>query len=138
MNNEQGAQAPLHLVVWLDHRQARIFNLTRQGAQETLVRSPDPGKGHVHHHAGTYGAGHNPLVREFMEDVSAGIGGAERILILGPGQARHELKSFLELHRPRQAGRVLGNEAMDHGSHAEIVSFARHFFARADRMAAQR
>ena len=128
----------LHLAVWLDHRLARIFSLTRQGAQEMLVRSPDAGKGHVHHHAGTQGAGHNSLVREFMEDVSAGIGEAENILILGPGQARHELKSFLDTHRPHQAGRVIGNEAMDHAGASEIVSFARRCFARADRMAAQR
>ena len=129
---------PLHLVVWLDHRLARVFTLTRDSAQEILIHSPDPGKGHVHHHAGTPGHGHNSLVPEFMESISRAIGNAEQILLLGPAQARHELKAFLDLHKPNQSKRICGNESLDSGSEAQIVGLARQFFARADRMAITR
>jgi hypothetical protein len=131
-----GAQAgtPRHLVVWLDHRLAQLYAMTHDAFQEVLVHNSDTGEGHIHHHAGSVGAGHVALGRAFLENISDAIGTAQEILILGPSGAKTALKTFLDSHKPHQAGNVIAVEPMDHASGGEIVAFARHFFARADRM----
>lgn len=131
-----GAQAgtPLHLVVWLDHQVARLYALTHDAFQETLVHNSDTGQGHIHHHAGSVGAGHVALNRAFLEKISDAIGAAQEILLLGPSGAKTALKTFLDSHKPHQAGNVVAVEPMDHASDGEIVAFARRFFTQADRM----
>jgi hypothetical protein len=125
---------PRHLVVWLDHRLAQLYALTHDAFQEVFVHNGDTGEGHIHHHAGSVGAGHAALGRVFLENISDAIGTAQEILILGPAGAKTALKTFLDSHKPHQAGNVVAVEPMDHASGGEIVAFARHFFARADRM----
>ncbi len=129
-----GAGMPLHLVVWLDHRQARLYALTHDAFQETQVHNSDAGEGHIHHHAGSVGAGHVALGRAFLDKISDAIGAAQEILIVGPSGAKTALKTFLDSHKPHQAGNVVAVEPMDHASDGEIVAFARRFFERADRM----
>jgi hypothetical protein len=126
--------APFHMVVWIDHQVARLFALTQDAFQETPIHNSDTGHGHVHHHAGTGGAGHVALDRTFLDNISEAIGGAQEILIVGPAGAKTALKSFLDDHKPLQAANVMGVEAMDHASDGQIAAFARHFFERADRM----
>jgi hypothetical protein len=126
--------APYHMAVWIDHQVARLFALTHDAFQETLIHDNDTGHGHVHHHAGTAGPGHVPLSRTFLEKISEAIGTAREILIAGPAEAKTELKAFLDEHKPHQAANVVGVEAMDHASDGQIVAFARHFFRGADRM----
>lgn len=131
MTHAEGAH---HLVVWLDHQLARLYILTRETSRCTLVRSKDAGRGHIHHHAGTPGAGHAPIDQKFLEEISAAIGPAREILIIGPSTAKNALKSFLTRRKPAQAVNVLGVATVDHGSDEQIVAFARQFFSRADRL----
>jgi len=126
--------APFHMVVWLDHQVARLYGLAHDAVQEIVVHNADAGKGHVHHHAGSVGSGHVALDKVFLENISAAIGEAQEILIVGPAAAKTALKSFLDQHKPLQAQRVMGVEAMDHASAAEITAFARRFFSPLDRM----
>jgi hypothetical protein len=128
------AGTPLHLVVWLDHQVARLYALTHDAFRETRVHNQDTGEGHIHHHAGSVGAGHVDLGRAFLEKISDTIGAAQEILILGPSGAKTALKTFLDSHKPHQAERIVAVKPMDHASGGEIVDFARRFFARADRM----
>jgi len=125
---------PRHLVIWLDHRLARLYALTHDAIQETLVHNSDTGEGHIHHHAGSVGAGHVALARAYLEKISDAIGAVPEILIVGPSGAKTALKSFLDSHKPRQAGNVVAVEPMDHASDGEIVAYARRLFARSDRM----
>lgn len=127
---------PPHLAVWIDHKSARLIRVYRDRADESVVHNPDPGgHGHVHHHSGTPANGHAPMAKSFLEEISGAIGTAEEILILGPVEARHALRTFLEQHRPAQARHVMADEALDPGETAQIAAHARQFFRRADRMA---
>jgi hypothetical protein len=123
-----------HLVVWLDHRLARLYALAHDAVRETQIHNSDSDEGHIHHHAGSVGAGHVALGRPFLEKISDAIDGAQEILIVGPSGAKTALKTFLDSHKPSQAGNVVAVEPMDHASDGEIVAFGRHFFARADCM----
>jgi len=127
-----------HMVVWVDHQVAKLYGLTRHSVDKIEIHAPDAGRGHIHHHAGTPGPGHHAADKTFLENISAAMGEAQEVLIVGPAEAKHALKSFLEERHPGVAARVMGVEAMDHAGDAEIISAARLFFAKADRMAPAR
>ena len=127
---------PPHLAVWVDHNSARLIWLYRDRSVETMIHNHEAGaSGHVHHHRGTPANGHAPLTKAFLESVSEAIGAAEEILILGPVEARHALRSFLERHKPIQARHVMGDETLDHGETAKVAARARQFFLHVDLMA---
>lgn len=134
MNRAQ-AKTPFHCLVWLDHRQARIYTVSEHDLTElALVHAPDHGRGHIHHRAGTIGPGHEAPNAEFLKAVVTALQDPEEILIVGPGQAKHALKQHIAAKRADLDGRILGVETLeradDHGLHA----FAHRFFRRADRM----
>jgi hypothetical protein len=124
-----------HMAIWLDYRTARIYGITRQMVYKTVIEAPDDDQGHVHHHAGTPGSGHHAVDTGFLQSISAAMEGSREVLLLGPADAKHALKSYLLRHRPQQAAHVMGIEPMDHAGDAEIIAAARRFFARADRIA---
>lgn len=121
-----------HLVVWLDHRLARIYVLSRGPVHE--CHNSETGEGHVHHHADAIGSGHIALNERYLESISDAISNAREILIVGPADAKTALKSFLERRKPLQAANIVAVEPLDHISDGQILTYAREFFARADRM----
>jgi len=53
----------------------------------------------------------------------------DRVLLVGPGVAKNHFVSYLEEHHQKKlANRIVGTEAMDHPSDAQIVAFARKYF----------
>ncbi len=126
--------APYHLVVWLDHQTARLYEVTRESARETALLRCDIGAGAIHHKAGTTGSGHTHLKKQFLERISVAIGESSEILLVGPAQAKTQLQTFLELHSPRQAARIVGVEAMGPANSGKIFAVALPLFSHADRM----
>ena len=47
-----------HAVVWIDHREAYIYEIGTEGVNELHIKSPDH-EGHIHHKAGSVGSGHS-------------------------------------------------------------------------------
>ena len=125
-----------HAAIWIDHRMAQIYGLSRDAGTRTYIKSH--AARHIHHKAGSIGSGHPHDPPEYFRQIAAAIGDAREILILGPGQTKIELKTFLDSHNPAVAERVLAVEPFDHESEDEIIAFARKFFAHADRMTPQR
>jgi hypothetical protein len=123
-----------HAAVWLNHRGARIYGLTRHMVFKTEIDAPNTGLGHIHHHAGTPGPGHVAIDRTFLAKISAALGDTREVLLMGPADAKHALRSFLQQNRPEQATHVMGVEPIGNVSDAEIVQSARRFFAQFDRM----
>ncbi len=124
-----------HAVVWLDHREARIFAFGGGDVQFQRVRSEQPGR--VHHKAGSIGAGHATADPDYLAAIAKALGPAREILLTGPAEAKTELTHWLEKHAPDVAERILGVETLDRFTDGEIVAFARRFFAREDRMKPQ-
>ncbi len=124
-----------HLAIWIDRQSAHLRAFTAAGVQESIIRcSRAHDDGHSHHKSGTAGSGHAGIHHDFLKHVANAIGKAQEILIVGPADAKTALKTFLDLHMPDLAARVVGVEAMAHASGAEIDAFARRFFTHTDQL----
>jgi hypothetical protein len=121
------SSAPSHLAVWIDHRNARLIPLARNGG-ETIIHNRTAASGNIHHKAGTAGAGHDAIDHTYLHDVVAALGEAQEILILGPADAKIVLRNYMDCHA--LARRVLGVEAMGHATEGEIRVFAAEYFLR--------
>ena len=127
--------APFHQMVWIDHRSATLYEVTHHDLKElAVIHAPDQGRGHIHHRAGTMGSGHARISPEFLQRVTTALAGAQRILIVGPADAKFALKHHIGLHAPSLDEHIIGVEAMDKCGHGELQAFATLFFRQADRM----
>jgi stalled ribosome rescue protein Dom34 len=122
-----------HVVVWIDHREAKIFQFNATDVDHTTVRSSHPDQ-HIHHKANAGDSGHAPVDSEFFKRVAQAIAQAGAILITGPANAKTELVSYIKKAQPHLAERISGVEALDHPSDGALVALARTFFKADDRM----
>ena len=118
------------VALWIDHRQAVIAGVA--GETEDLTRILSGLEKHTRFSAAEGGAedardrrfeGH---LHQFYDKVIAAIRDARSILILGPGEARHEVEKRL-----RDAGlgkSVVGVEAADKMTDPQIAAVARRRF----------
>ena len=118
------------VALWIDHRQAVIAAVT--GETEDLTRIVSGMEKHVRFSAGEGGAedsrdkrfeGH---LHQYYDKVIASVRDARSILILGPGEAKHELEKRL-----RDAGlgkAIVGVETADKMTDPQIAAAARQRF----------
>jgi stalled ribosome rescue protein Dom34 len=124
-----------HAVVWIDHREAKVYHLDAHEAVEGKVHATDR-HAHLHHKANEVGSGHAPIDRHFLKSVADSIVDARSILIVGPGNARKELADYIASEAPALSSRIAAVQAADHPSDGELVALARKFFKANDRMRA--
>ena len=120
-----------HAVVWIDHKQARIFHFNVDEADRTVVRD------HVVRdiHPQEKRTGHRiHQNKPFFEDVAKAIADAGAILIVGPAEEKDEFARFLAEKHPAIRMHVEGVERADHPSDGELIDFARRYAKAADRM----
>jgi len=122
-----------HAVVWIDHREARVFHFGPSDV-ERLVLHPHHPTGHIHHKAGSIGSGHAAADHEYLHATAAAIADAGDVLITGPSKAKAELMKHIHHHDPRLMKIIVGVETVDHPSDAQLVAYARKYFKAADRM----
>ncbi len=122
-----------HAVVWIDHRQAKIFFLTRDNADEMKLGSSKHFD-QAHKHAGTVDGSRTPVDQKFLHGVVEALKPAHEWLFIGPGSAKDELAKHVKHHDHTLADRLIGVEASDHPTDGQIVAFARKYFKAADRM----
>jgi stalled ribosome rescue protein Dom34 len=125
-----------HAIVWIDHREAKIFHINATEVDRLVVHPHDPTK-HLHHKANSIGSGNAPLDHEFFESVADAISDAKEILITGPSSAKSELVAHITHHHPELARRILGVETIDHPSDGALIAIARIHFKAKDRMRPQ-
>ena len=125
-----------HAVVWIDHSSARLFNFSKEEADEKVLR-PHNRHEHIHHKAGSIGAGKKEADKEFLHAVGKALEPAKAILIVGPGAAKLELMRHLERHDPAVAEKVVGIDTANHPTDRQIVAYARHYFEGADHLTPQ-
>ena len=122
-----------HAVVWIDHREARIFhfNLTEV---DSLILHPDHPAKHIHHKANSIGSGHAAVDHDYLQAVAEALADAGAILITGPASAKTELVDHICRHDARLSTIIAGVETVDHPSDAQLVAHARQYLKAADRM----
>jgi hypothetical protein len=129
--------------VWIDHKQAVIVFVTKQGEKvekiasnvEKQVRSLGGSRSSTPYNHQDVAAG-NRLARKRMghlhsyyNDVLACLRNAEAILILGPGEAKTEFQKHVESKRLRD--RIVAVEPAEKMTQAQLVAKTRqHFFPR--------
>src|SRR5579859_5478811 len=82
---------PKQAVVWIDHDEAHILHFDADASKELTVRSKHR-KSHLHHRSGQVGAGRAPMDHRFYEETGKALIDAEKILIVGPANAKSELQ----------------------------------------------
>lgn len=122
-----------HAVVWIDHDQAHVIHFNPDQAEELVVRSRHH-NGHLHHKRGETGAGRAPEDRHYFEQVETALAGAKEILIVGPANAKNELKKHMEQHAKALAACIVGLESIDHPTDGQLLKHAKKYFKAADRM----
>jgi stalled ribosome rescue protein Dom34 len=122
-----------HAVVWVDHREARIFLLDRKGFKRATV-STELRHHQTHNKAGTIEGKRTSPDQSYYQEIVTALEPAAEWLIFGPGSARDELASYVRSHDLQLSERVIGVESADHPTDREIVARARTFFKAADRM----
>ncbi len=118
---------PTHAVVWLDHREAKVFLITADDVERERIKAHAPHR-QVHHKANEIGSGHAAPDKAFYTDVTKALADAGEVLIIGPASAKTELASHIRAHAPDIAKRIVAVEAADHPSDNEIVAYAKRHF----------
>ena len=124
-----------HAVVWLDHRDAKVFHITTADASERDVHATNSSQHQAAGHKDRGKSGKRPPVdKDYFEGIAGALGGAKEILVMGPAEAKTEFMTFVESHHKDMKSRVIGVEAAGHMSDHQIVEHARKFFKKEDRM----
>jgi stalled ribosome rescue protein Dom34 len=124
-----------HAVVWIDHKQARIFHFSADEADTTVIR-PDHSVRDIHR--GEKRTGRRVAEdRKYFEAVAQAIADAGAILILGPSEEKHELAKFVAEKHPTIKAHIEGVESSDHPTDGELLDHARRYVKAADRMRPQ-
>ena len=123
-------QEHYHAVVWIDHRQARVFHFNAEDADKVVVHPHRPIRD-IHNKPK---GGHDREETAYLEEVTKAIGGAGAILVVGPAGEKNELVKHVERVHPQMKVRIEGVESADHPSDGELVAHARRFLKSADRL----
>ena len=99
--------APLHSIVWVDHREAKLFNVLGSEHGDVVIHSHTSVQ-RLHRQA-SKDPGRAADV-EFFRRIGTALNHTRGVLITGPGNARFELQRYIEEHRPDLAPRVSETE----------------------------
>lgn len=122
-----------HVVVWLDHAEARIFHIHPDRVDEASLSAPTH---HQHKHPkGAEGAKDHPDdAKRFFHNVAQVLAGNEEILVVGPSTAKLEFIRHVHKHNKELEQKIVGVETVDHPTAGQLVAYARKYFVAADRM----
>jgi len=126
-----------HAVVWIDHREARVFHFSPSEVERLVVHPEHPTK-HIHHKANSIGSGHAAADHDYLHAVVEAIADAGAVLVTGPANAKTELIKHIHQHDPNVMKAISGVETVDHPSDGSLVAYARKYFAAVDRMQPQK
>lgn len=130
-----------HLLVVLDHQEARVYLTEVHGAVPVRIVPYDPhgyGK-HLHSaHEWTDGK-RQPERKSFYEAIAKTLRGAEQVLLFGSGTGRssamEQLLADLKDHHSDLAKKVIGSVVVDahHTTENQLLAKAKEFYAEFNR-----
>ena len=117
-----------HAIVWIDHREAKVYRFTRDDESEVQVNSHTSLQ-RLHHRRGGWEAGGNLQDdSEFFRRVAETLGETAGIVVTGPGNAKSAFKSYMDHLRPNLASQVFTVEAIDHPDEESLLALGREHF----------
>lgn len=136
MTQTTGQKPHFHAVVWMDHREARVFHFNPEDAARIVIH-PDKPNRHLHHKSGSIGSGHAAADQAFLHAVGEAVADAGEVLVVGPSSCKTEFVTYAKQHAPHVAKRIVGVETVDHPSDGQLLAFARRYFNITDKMRPQ-
>jgi len=114
-------------LVWIDHQEARIFDVAAEKPAATVVSAP---KHQFHRHPKGPSSEHNHPsdAAHFFGDVTRALEGTRQILLVGPSSAKLQFLRFLGNHHPAVEARVVGIETVDHPTDGQLLAHAKSYF----------
>lgn len=120
---------PRYIAIWIDHQLAIVLTFTGDNLEKEQEFSSDAGP---HTHGGGWSqrrieAHRHEMLKHFYEEVIDHLGPVDEILILGPGQAKHELSNRIRHHKGLK-GKVMDLVSAPELSEVEFIIQAEAFF----------
>jgi hypothetical protein len=117
-----------HAVIWIDHKEARIFEVDAAKVDRSVVDSPGP---HIHRHADEVDLrvrNHPDDEHRYFRDVARALEGHGQILLVGPAQTKMHFSRYLHEHDRQLEAKIVGIESADHPTDAQLVAHLRSYF----------
>ena len=89
-----------HAVIWIDHREARVFHFNPTDIEKLILHPDNPTK-HIHHKANSIGSGHASADHDYLHAVAESVADAGAVLVTGPGNAKDRIGRVHSLSRPQ-------------------------------------
>lgn len=120
---------PRNVAIWIDRRSATVLTFTRDNLEREQEFLSNAGP---HTHGGGWSqrrieAHRHEMLKHFYEEIIQHLGPVDEILILGPGQAKHELSNRIEHHKGLK-GKVIDLVNAPEMSEVELIAQAEAFF----------
>ena len=123
-------QVPRRVAIWIDHREAILIALRGEkvAGEQEIFSEVGP-----HTHGGGWSqhridAHRHEVLKHYYEEVVEHLGPVDEILILGPGQAKHELQQSIDHHKGLR-GKVVAVQSAARMTEHEVIAEAEQFFA---------
>ncbi len=116
------------MAVWMDHQEARIFDVDAADFNEKTVHSVTR---HVHRHpkdAEMKIRNHPDDEHRFFREIVHQLAGADQILVLGPSVTKLHFIKYAHAHDQGLAAKIVGVESAEHATDRQIVAHVRHYF----------
>ena len=122
-------QDPRYIAIWIDHRSATVLTFTGENLmrEQEFLSNAGP-----HTHGGGWSqrrieAHRYEMLKHFYEEIIQHLGPVDEILILGPGQAKYEVRERIEHHKGLK-GKVMDLVSAPEMSELELIAQAEAFF----------
>jgi peptide subunit release factor 1 (eRF1) len=121
---------PRRVAIWIDHREAILIALCGEKVtgEEDLFSEVGP-----HTHGGGWAqhrieAHRHEMLKHYYEEVIQHLGPVDEILLLGPGQAKHELHHSIDHHKGLR-GKVVAVHSVSRMTEQQVIVEAKEFFS---------
>jgi hypothetical protein len=137
--NNNGGSLKAEAGLWIDHREAVIVVLSKDGenikriestGEKQLRRSGEPATGRFEYQAvpadDSRQRAYTGQLARYYDEIVAFLRDAGALLIFGPGEAKGELKKRFEMGKT--GAHIVTMETTDKMTESQIVAYVRHHF----------
>jgi stalled ribosome rescue protein Dom34 len=117
-----------HVAVWIDHQEAKIFQIEPESFEMTRVVSP---RHHVTRKMAEQGT--HTDASGFYHELAIALKGTSQLLLVGPRSAKLDFIRHLQNHDRALEATICGVETLDHPTDPQLVAYVRDYFKTKDR-----
>lgn len=123
-----------YVVLWIDHKEARVFHIHPDKIDSSTVSAPRHNIHHKHPRGLQAAKEHPADAKQFFDDVTLALEGAEQVLVVGPSTAKLEFLRYVHQYGRALEPRIVGVETVDHPTDGQLVAYAKKYFGTTDRV----